>query len=317
MILLTAFIIVLLMILGLFLIFKINLKEFIIEIIIPFEKRVAQKRKINYLTRKKENFLSKQLVLIEEMMIVSGQKNKMASFKVSFILSSIFGFLLGLMLNNIPLAFVLAFGFALLPFIIMTKRMNEFQRNLVINLQSALALITSKYLHSEDFITAVTSVKERLQEPVKHIFSEFLVDMNFIDQANTEEAINKMKRKINHPLWIVWCNIAERSLKDNIYKMSLQDVVNDLNELVVTQNQIDTGTNMVISNYLRFVIIIAAGSIMFAVFYEPWYIAMTTTDVGRLAIAIMVLLIILVGIYMAKISKPIKSQFQYEDGDEE
>jgi hypothetical protein len=316
MILLTTVVIILLIIIGLFLIFGVDFHRFILAILEPFDKRAARQRKINYLTFKKEGFLSKQLSQIEDMMVTTGQKGKLSSFKVSCFLSSLAGFLLGLILNNLPLAFVLAFGFALLPFIFITKQMNAFNKTLLVNLQSGLALITSKYQHSVDFITAIQSVKDRLQEPVRRVFNEFLVDMNFIDQANTEAAINKMKQKINHPLWIVWCNIAERSLNDNIYRLSLQDVVNDLNEMVVTQNQMDTGTNVVIANYVRFVIIIAAGCIMFAVFYRPWYLAMTDTDIGRFAIAILVLLIILVGIYMAKISRPMRSQFQYEEDDE-
>ncbi len=105
--------------------------------------------------RKKDNFLVREIREVQEILRITGRSHQFPLLCASSMFCFFAGGSLALLMSNWFLVPVLALGFMFLPFWYVKLTQTHFKRDLSNQLETALSVITSAYLRSENIVTAV------------------------------------------------------------------------------------------------------------------------------------------------------------------
>ena len=98
---------------------------------------------------------------------------------------------------------MLACGFLFLPFWYIRLTASHFKKDVSSELETALSIITTAYLRSEDILTSVEENLEYLNPPVKTVFADFVSRIRLID-PDLEAALEELKGKIENDVFMEW-----------------------------------------------------------------------------------------------------------------
>jgi Flp pilus assembly protein TadB len=201
---------------GCFMMFSLSPVEFADNIAKLFRSRkksLAQKIKEANSTKKVKG-IRKTIIETKEILAVTGKQNLFGTLVVFSVALFIAGTFISLMLNNFFMIPVLAVGLAMLPFWYVMFTANFYKKQLNAELETALSIITTSYLRSENFITAVEENADYLNPPVGEVFKQFLAQTNLIN-ADIQLALENIKYKISNEVYREWIDavIALFSLK--------------------------------------------------------------------------------------------------------
>ncbi len=104
--------------------------------------------------------------------------------------------MLAIFIKNPYVMPVLAIGFFLIPFWVMEDRITIYKEGLGGHIQTALSIITTSYLRTENIILSVQENIEFIDDSLKPYFKEFLVDTTV--NPNIEFALIKLKNKVDN-----------------------------------------------------------------------------------------------------------------------
>lgn len=102
---------------------------------------------------------------------------------------------IAVMIGNVFLIPVLACGFLFLPFWYIRLTASHFKKDVSSELETALSIITTAYLRSEDILTSVEENLEYLNPPVKTVFADFVSRIRLID-PDLEAALEELKERL-------------------------------------------------------------------------------------------------------------------------
>lgn len=102
---------------------------------------------------------------------------------------------LALLIGNVYMVPILGIGFSLAPIWYLRSTAASYKKHLNEELETAISIITTSYLRTEDLIRAVKENLPYINEPVKANFEAFVYEAELIN-ANTTSAINSLKMKI-------------------------------------------------------------------------------------------------------------------------
>ena len=107
-------------------------------------------------------------------------------------------------MNNLLLVPVLATGMMFLPFWYIKLTAGHYKKDIAAELETALSIITTAYLRSEDLQTAVEENINYLNPPVQGVFRSFLTRIKHID-PDMNAALAELKSAIDNEVWQEWC----------------------------------------------------------------------------------------------------------------
>jgi len=144
-----------------------------------FDKQETLKDKA--LTARGKKKKSKILSEIERMRRALQETGKEKQFSLACtaaMLLMIAGFIVSIAIDNMFLIPVLAVAFALIPFAYLAKTISIYETQVREEIETALSIITTSYVRSDNLISAVRENITYLKPPVKGIFESFLVEGN-------------------------------------------------------------------------------------------------------------------------------------------
>ena len=199
------FIAFLAMVIGLFLTLKISPHALLDDILRKRQiKEPALNDRIKALTSKKQKKGLKKL--IDETKHILKMTNKENLFMLIVILSIVLlmiGFFIVITLDNLFLMPVLAVGFSLLPFWYVQFTATKWKKGLNGELETALSVITTSYMRSENIITAIEENVNYINPPVQDVFYGFLTQTKLIN-SNIKMALEGLKPKIDSSVFHEW-----------------------------------------------------------------------------------------------------------------
>ncbi len=204
MLILIAFI---LFIAGSFILFEIKPGEFAEALAIPFQKKSHSiRKKVTEVTNQKKIKGIKKLVFESKEVLRATNKEEMFTV-VSVISVSLFilGIFLSLTMSNLFLLPTLSMGMAILPFAYVMFQSNKWKKELNAELETALSIITTSYLRSEDILSAFEENINYINPPVADVFKGFLAQTKLIN-SNIRLAFEKLKTIIDHEVFHEWCD---------------------------------------------------------------------------------------------------------------
>lgn len=190
----------------------------------------GRSKSLRAMAHPKESRFRKMIQSTLAMMKETGQAGKFTFLLASSLLLLVLGLSVGIGLNNLFLAPVLAAGLAALPFIYIRFQFLKYNRLVLEELEVTLSTISMSYERTENILSAIEENLENIQPPLQKVFAEFVYTVRYVN-PNLDYAIEDMKRKIDHSVFKEWCDALKRCAKDRSLKYTLRPIVGKLTKI--------------------------------------------------------------------------------------
>lgn len=113
-----------------------------------------------------------------------------------------------------------------------------FQKDVSAELETALSIITTAYIRSEDILTSVEENLEYLNPPVKNIFQDFVSRIRLID-PDLEAALDELRNRISDDVFREWVDALKACLYDRSLKTTLTPIVAKLSDMRIVNAELE------------------------------------------------------------------------------
>ena len=228
------------MIAGAFLIFRISPMDFTLGV---FHRLTVGPRsirdEINEATqRKKPNFIRREILEAQTILKTTGKEDRFPMLCAASLLFFAVGAGIAIVLNNFLLVPVLAMGMMFLPFWYIKLTAGHYKKDIAAELETALSIITTAYLRSEDLQTAVEENINYLNPPVHGVFRSFLTRIKHID-PDMDAALVDLKAAIDNEVWREWCDAVMACQTDRSLTSILTPIVSKLSDMRVVNAELE------------------------------------------------------------------------------
>ena len=271
-----------------------------------FDKQETLKDKA--LTARGKKKKSKILLEIERMRRALQETGKEKQFSLACtaaMLLMIAGFIVAIAIDNMFLIPVLAVAFALIPFAYLAKTISIYETQVREEIETALSIITTSYVRSDNLISAVKENITSLKPPVKGIIESFLIEATLIS-LEIRMSIHNLKDKVKNSIFEEWCDTLISCQNDRTLKDTLMPVVSKLTDVRLVNNSLKTMLAETRREYWMMVAMVLANIPLLYCINKDWYDALMYTTIGKAVIAVCGVVIIITAIRMNRITKPVE-----------
>ncbi len=291
----------LLIMVGLFLLFKIRLSE----IAKPLHNLREKKKRIRRITGKPKGKLEATLDSAKEMLTAAGMSGQVASYRWAVAILALLGLLIGLALDNVLAALVLAGGLGCSPLIVIRIRTGDYIRSLDEKLENAMGTVTNSYAASGDLIGAVQSSLHLLPSPLDGVFRQFYIETQLVD-SDMVKAIHRLRERIDNRYWRDWCDVLIQCQRDRQLRYALPGIVGRLGEMRRVQMETDTVIRKQLGDYIVTVMIVLGAIPLMGAMMPDWYSMLTTTLAGKITLAVVLAAVLATAVWVAQLYRPVE-----------
>lgn len=181
----------------------------------------------------------------------------------------------------------------------------NYRKAVTAELETALSIITTAYLRSEDLQTAVEENINYLNPPVQGVFRSFLTRIKHID-PDVNAALAELKSAIDNEVWREWCEALSACQYDHSMKSTLNPIVAKLSDMRIINGELE---NLVFAPRKEFISMAALVVLNIPLLYflnKDWYAALMTTVPGKAVLAVCAAAIFLSFARVVKLTQPIE-----------
>lgn len=292
---------------GSFVLFSISPMEFTNSIFKIFlGKPRSIKDEINEATkRKKMSFFRREVTEVQDVLKLTGREQKFPVLCAVSLFLFAAGCTIAGMLDNIFLIPVLAVGFMFLPFWYVRLSQSHFKKDIAAELETALSIVTTAYLRTEDILTAVEENINYLNPPVLSVFKGFVYRIKMINPDITA-GLQDMRGQIENAVFREWCDALIACQLDRNLKTTLTPIVTKLSDMRVVNGELE---NMVFEPRKEFIAmqILVIGNIPLLYFLnKDWYHTLMHTAIGQIILAICFTAVFISAAFVIKLTQPIE-----------
>ena len=212
---------------------------------------------------------------------------------------------LALLINNVYMVPILGIGFSLGPIWYLRSTAASYKKHLNEELETAISIITTSYLRTEDLIRAVKENLPYINEPVKANFEAFVYEAELIN-ANLTSAINSLKMKVPNRVFHEWCNILIQCQSDRSMKNTLPTIAQKFSDVRVVQSELEAMMQGPRREAITMMFLVVANVPLLYFLNEDWFHTLIFTTPGKIALAICAAIILFALTQIMKLSKPIE-----------
>lgn len=269
------------------------------------KKQSLRDKSLTVRGKKKSRKIAVELNKLRTALVETGKEKQFSvALALSFLLM-ITGCVFGIVINNPFLIPVLAIAFALIPFIYLKRALNIYETHAKEELETALSIITTSYIRSDNILTAVNENVGYLKPPVRNIFESFVNEATMVT-PDIRQAISHLKEKISNSIFEEWCDTLIACQNDRTLKDTLMPVVTKLTDVRLVNNSLKTMLGEVRREYFMMVLMVLANIPLLYCLNKDWYDALMNTMFGKGVLGICGIVIIVTAFLMAKYTKPIE-----------
>lgn len=174
--------------------------------------------------KKKSSKLTASLNRIKDALESTGKGSQFTVACAASLGLMIIGCVVAVAIDNLLLIPVFAIAFALIPFAFAKRTINYYDNHVLDELETALSIITTSYVRSDDIVTAVKENVQYLKPPVRDIFACFVAENSMIS-ANIKQSIKHLREKVKNSIFKEWCDTLIACQDDRTLKDTLMPVV--------------------------------------------------------------------------------------------
>ncbi|MBW4085259.1 hypothetical protein [Paenibacillus sp. S150] len=235
----------------------------------------------------------------------TGQSDKLGMLFVGSLMLALTGALLAILLHNGWLLPVLAGGFALLPFWGVLFTFTFYKKRLHGELETALSIITTSYLRSENILAAVEENVPYLNPPVADVFQAFLSESKLI-HANLRLALQSLKGRINDGVFQEWCDALTACQEDRTLKSTLMPIVTKLSDMRVVSAELDYLLYEPLKEFLTMALLMIGNIPLLYFLNRDWFHTLTASTHGHIVLALCALALFVSFAAVIRLTRPLE-----------
>lgn len=255
--------------------------------------------------RKKSRKITVELRRIKDALEQTGKGNQFAVACAASLLLMIVGCVIAIMIDNPFLVPVFAIAFAMIPFIYAKRTVAYYDNHVKEELETALSIITTSYVRTDDIVSAVKENIQYLKPPVKDIFAGFVAE-NMMISSDVKQSIRHLKEKVNNSIFAEWCETLVACQDDRTLKDTLMPIVTKLTDVRIVNNEIKGMLSSARIEYYMMAGMVVGNIPLLYFLNKDWFNALMFTTLGKLVLAICGLVIIVTAVLMLRFTKQIE-----------
>ena len=255
--------------------------------------------------KKKSRKLTVELNRIRDALAKTGKGGQFAIACAASILLMVIGCVVAIMIDNAFLIPVFAIAFALIPFAYAKRTVSFYDNHIKEELETALSIITTSYVRTDDIVTAVKENVQYLKPPVKEIFAGFVAE-NMMISSDIKQSIRHLKEKINNSIFDEWCDTLISCQDDRTLKDTLMPIVAKLTDVRIVNNEIKGMLTAARTEYWMMAAMVVGNIPLLYIINKDWYAALMFTTLGKIVLAVCGLTIIITALLMFKYTKQVE-----------
>ncbi len=252
-----------------------------------------------------KSFFARQSYEIEKLLKATGRENMFQIIKrISFLLFA-GGVIIALLLDNVFMVPILGIGLSLAPVWYIRSTAGVYRKHLNEELETAISIITTSYLRTEDILRAVKENLPFINPPVKGTFDAFVAEAEMIN-ANLTSALNTMKMKVPNRIFHEWCNTLIQCQSDRTMKYTLSVTVQKFSDLRVVQSDLEAILSAPKREAITMMFLVISNVPLLYVLNKDWFHALVFTTPGKIAMALCAAIILFSLSRIMKLSQPVE-----------
>lgn len=255
--------------------------------------------------KKKSRKITVELRRIKDALEQTGKGNQFAVACAASLLLMIVGCVVAIMIDNPFLVPVFAIAFAMIPFIYAKRTVAYYDNHVKEELETALSIITTSYVRTDDIVSAVKENIQYLKPPVKDIFAGFVAE-NMMISSDVKQSIRHLKEKVNNSIFAEWCETLIACQDDRTLKDTLMPIVTKLTDVRIVNNEIKGMLSSARVEYYMMTGMVVGNIPLLYFLNKDWFNALMFTTLGKLVLAICGLVIIVTAVLMLRFTKQIE-----------
>ena len=255
--------------------------------------------------RKKSRRITREILHIKEALEVTGKGRQFTVACAASVVLVVAGCVIAVLLNNWFLIPVFAVAFAMLPFLFAKSTISAYEKHIREEMETALSIITTSYIRSDDIVGAVSENVTYLKPPMREIFQGFIGDATMIS-SDVKEAIRNLKEKVDNEIYREWCDTLIACQDDRTLKDTLLPIVRKLTDVRIVNNELKTMLGEVRKEYWMMVCLVIVNIPLLYVLNKDWYHALMFTLPGKIVLAVCAVVILVTALLMMKYTRPIE-----------
>lgn len=292
---------------GSFILFSISPIEFTNSI---FKNLLGRPRSIKEeikeaTKRKKMSFFKREVTEVQAILKLTEREKWFPIICMLSLLLFAIGGAIAISFGNIFAVPVLGIGLMFLPFWYVRLTQSHFKKDIAAELETALSIITTAYLRTEDILTAIEENMNYLNPPVLSVFKGFVYRIKMID-PNVMVGLQEMRGQIENAVFREWCDALIACQLDRSLKTTLIPIVSKLSDMRVVNGELE---NMVFEPRKEFIAmqILVIGNIPLLYFLnKDWYHTLMHTAIGQLILAVCYTAVFISSAFVIKLTQPIE-----------
>lgn len=271
-----------------------------------FEKKETLKEKALIAQgKKKSKKLSLVITRIKDALTATGKGAKFSlALTASLVLMAV-GCVIAFTIGNPFLIPVLAIALAMIPFGFVRKTVASYNTQVKSELETALSIITTSYVRSDNIIESVNENLKYIKPPVKEIFQSFVDECGYVS-SDVKRAIKNLREKVSDTVFTEWCDILLACQDDRTLKDTLMPTVAKLTDIRIVNSEIKSTLADARREYIIMVGLVCVNIPILYFLNKDWYAALMFTTLGKLVLAICGVAILVTGIFMTRFTRPVE-----------
>lgn len=294
-------------IVGAFLLLGLSFTEFTDSI---FSRLTAApgsiRAEINEMTqRRKPNFFRREILEAQTVLTASGREAKFPLVCTTSLLLFVLGACVAILVQNTFLVPVLAVGLMLMPFWYIKLTAGNFKKEVASELETALSVITTAYLRTENFQLAVEENVPYLNPPVQEVFLRFLTRIKHID-PDMDAALLELKGAIDNEVWQEWCEGVSACQRDRSLISTLPPIVSKLSDMRIVNGELENLVFAPRKEFITMAALVLLNIPLVRFLNREWYATLTETLPGQAVISLCVAAVFVSFAFVVKLTQPIE-----------
>lgn len=283
-----------------------TLVEDLMEFLHPSKK--LRQKSIDVQKNRQESKLYTKLVSLRSAMEASHKGNYFPLlFTIAAILCAL-SLALSAALDNVFLLPTFLFLSIKLPFSYVNRAIEEHERNMNNEMETALSVVTNSYIRTNNIIMAVTENLDYIKPPLRILFEQFLSDYELLGM-NIKQALFKLRNKTGNLVFNEWCTTLIQCQDDSTLKDNLQPIVGKLTDMRIVNEQMKSMLISVKIEYWTMASFTLCAVPLLKFMNPEWYEIMLSTTPGKFVIGMCLFVVAITHQYMKKWTKPLQYGF--------
>ena len=255
--------------------------------------------------RKKVGLLGRELTEAQSILEMTGRGNRFSVICAISLALFCLGGSIAILLGNFFLAPVMAVGFMFLPFWYVKLTASHYKRDVSAELETALSVITTAYLRTEDIVTAVEENTTYLNPPVSKVFQDFLVQVRLVN-PDVGAALSTMRGRIDNEVFREWCDALSDCQHDRSLRTTLTPIVAKLSDMRNVNAELEYLIAEPRKEFLIMVIFVIGNIPLMYLLNKDWYDVLMHTPLGQIILSVTAAVIFVSAGLVVKLTRPIE-----------